>query len=64
MHRFTWQLALNLASVHVQAQGKIRVLSWSGRSEPVDVYPQGINGQFADFLKKNAVRFPGTYPKD
>jgi trehalose utilization protein len=33
------------------AQNKIRVLAWSERSEPTDVYPNGINGQFAEFLK-------------
>ena len=28
----------------------VRVLAWSERTEPKDVYPNGINGQFAAFL--------------
>ena len=44
-------LAFSLACLAAPAQDKIRVLAWSERSEPADVYPQGINGQFAEFLK-------------
>ena len=33
------------------AKSKIRVLIWSERTEPVEVYPNGINGAFVDFLK-------------
>jgi trehalose utilization protein len=51
MLRFVWLLALSLPCVFAQAQDKIRVLAWSERSEPADVYPRGINGQFAEFLK-------------
>lgn len=29
---------------------KIRVLAWSERTEPTDIYPNGINGDIADFL--------------
>ena len=28
----------------------IRVLAWSERTEPEEIYPKGINGQFAEFL--------------
>jgi trehalose utilization protein len=35
----------------VHAGKTIRVLAWSERTEPVEVYPQGINGAFAEFLK-------------
>ncbi len=34
----------------VYAKDKIRVLIWSERTEPVEVYPKGINGAFLDFL--------------
>jgi trehalose utilization protein len=32
---------------------KIRVLAWSERTEPADVYPNGINGAIAEFLSKD-----------
>src|SRR2546427_10950386 len=31
----------------------IRVLAWSERTEPADVYPDGINGTIAAALKKD-----------
>jgi trehalose utilization protein len=34
----------------VYAKDKTRVLIWSERTEPAEVYPQGINGQFVSFL--------------
>ena len=34
----------------VYAKEKIRVLIWSERTEPVEIYPNGINGAFLDFL--------------
>jgi trehalose utilization protein len=34
------------------ASGKVRVLCWSERTEPASVYPQGINGAIADFLRR------------
>jgi trehalose utilization protein len=34
----------------VHAKEKIRVLVWSERTEPVEIYPKGINGAFLDFL--------------
>lgn len=33
------------------AKAKTRVLIWSEVTEPVEVYPKGINGQFVEFLK-------------
>lgn len=32
---------------------KIRVLCWSERTEPTKVYPDGINGAIADYLRKD-----------
>src|SRR5258708_7865328 len=32
---------------------KIRVLAWSERTEPAEVYPNGINGAIAEFLGKD-----------
>lgn len=51
MLKLTLPLVLCLACLSAQAKDKIRVLAWSERSEPADVYPEGINGQFANFLK-------------
>ena len=47
---------LLFAVVPFAAEGPkpIRVLAWSERSEPKEVYPQGINGQFAAFLQSEA----------
>lgn len=35
------------------AGAKIRVLCWSEQTEPAEVYPDGINGAIADYLRKN-----------
>ena len=35
-----------------EGSNSIRVLAWSERTEPASVYPNGINGQFAAFLKE------------
>ena len=35
------------------ADDKIRVLCWSERTEPATVYPEGINGAIADYLRKD-----------
>ena len=46
--------ALALSIGHLLAatgETPIRILAWSERTEPEDVYPNGINGQFAAFLK-------------
>jgi Trehalose utilization protein len=59
MHRKLWicPLAaltilalLSLPATRVSAKQKIRVLIWSEHTEPADVYPDGINGQFVQFL--------------
>ena len=34
--------------------GKVRVLCWSERTEPTNVYPEGINGAIAGFLRHDA----------
>ncbi len=34
------------------AAGKVRVLCWSERTEPANVYPQGINGAITDSLRQ------------
>ncbi len=39
-----------LSSIPVFAQ-RIQVMAWSERSEPVDVYPRGINGAIQELLK-------------
>lgn len=36
----------------VEAKSKIRVMVWSERTEPTDVYPHGINGSIADMLNR------------
>ena len=38
------------ACIGAEASKTVRVLAWSERTEPKDVYPQGINGQLAAFL--------------
>ncbi len=38
--------------VTAPAENKIRVLCWSERTEPPRVYPEGINGAIADYLRK------------
>ena len=45
-----WALAL-VSPAQVEAKQKIRVLIWSERTEPAEVYPEGINGVFVSFLK-------------
>jgi len=36
----------------VSAKQSIRVLAWSERSEPVEIYPNGINGAIAEALNR------------
>lgn len=43
---------LFLAAWPVLSAQKIRVLVWSERTEPAEVYPQGINGALAEMLNK------------
>ncbi len=38
------------ASPVVHANGALRVMAWSERSEPVEVYPHGINGAIAEMF--------------
>lgn len=40
-------LMISMASVAPLAAQRVEVLAWSERSEPVDVYPTGINGAIA-----------------
>src|SRR5438128_59040 len=47
--------ALLLAAV-IDASARtrtIRVLGWSERTEPADLYPNGINGAMAEMLKRD-----------
>jgi len=44
-------LALALLAAPAAAAKTIRVLAWSERSEPVEAYPNGINGAVAEMLK-------------
>src|SRR5713226_9395686 len=51
--------ALSIVAIFVKprpvyAKQKIRVLCWSERTEPSDVYPNGINGALVEFLNKEA----------
>ena len=39
-----------LSCIAAEGSKIIRVLAWSERTEPVDIYPKGINGQIAAFL--------------
>ncbi len=43
-------LIFAVAGIAADGPKLIRVLAWSERSEPKDVYPAGINGQFSAFL--------------
>ena len=43
-------LIFTVAGIAADGTKPIRVLAWSERSEPKDVYPAGINGQFLAFL--------------
>lgn len=36
------------------AADRVRVLCWSERTEPTRVYPDGINGAIADYLRKDS----------
>jgi trehalose utilization protein len=48
-------LAVPMLMSAVPAHGKeIRVLVWSERTEPAAVYPDGINGAIAGFLRKDS----------
>jgi trehalose utilization protein len=38
-------------AVFLQAKPPIRVLAWSERSEPAEIYPNGINGALVEMLK-------------
>jgi len=39
-------------ALSVSAKQAIRVLAWSERSEPVEIYPNGINGAIAEALNR------------
>lgn len=43
-------LVLLLSSLSPLAAQRIHVLAWSERSEPIDVYPRGINGAIAEIF--------------
>jgi len=44
---------LGVAMAVSAADRPVRVTAWSERSEPVEVYPNGINGAMADILQGN-----------
>jgi trehalose utilization protein len=48
--RFAVFLALLLFSIAPLQAQKVRVLAWSERSEPVDIYPRGINGAIGEIF--------------
>ncbi|MBI3472507.1 MAG: ThuA domain-containing protein [Candidatus Solibacter usitatus] len=54
MRRWPFAFLLCLASLAapVWAKKPIRVLAWSERSEPAEVYPDGINGALVEMLNK------------
>jgi YVTN family beta-propeller protein len=45
-------LLLAAAGSAMAAPPKVRVLLWSEQTEPRDVYPKGINGALADYLRQ------------
>jgi len=45
-------LIVNLTDAASKKPPKLRVLLWSERTEPVEIYPTGINGALADYLNK------------
>jgi trehalose utilization protein len=45
-------LLLGAAGTSAAAPKKIRVLLWSEQTEPRDVYPSGINGALAEYLRQ------------
>lgn len=45
----------NGLKLQVFCRTKVKTLVWSERSEPSDVYPDGINGAIAEYLKQFAV---------
>ena len=49
---FGTRMAITSGATATAAENKVRVLCWSERTEPVKVYPEGINGAIADFLRK------------
>lgn len=42
---------LLLLAAALSAKDAVRVLAWSERSEPVEIYPNGINGAMAEIFK-------------
>ena len=48
---YLWVLAVSVLFSSSLAIAKVRVLVWSERSEPVDVYPNGINGAIRAMLE-------------
>src|SRR2546425_10227067 len=53
MHRYSVIGFLTIAALVSTASAKqpIRVLAWSERTEPAEVYPNGINGALVEMLK-------------
>jgi len=49
--KYVMAVCLLFAASAAFAAGPVRVLAWSERSEPVDVYPNGINGAMVEALK-------------
>src|SRR5688500_6616233 len=45
-------MATVLLAAPLAAKKPIRVLAWSERSEPIEIYPDGINGALAGRLSK------------
>src|SRR5258705_13984552 len=51
MNRRSFLTALAAAgSVPVAAKSAVRVIAWSERTEPVEIYPNGINGALIEML--------------
>ena len=51
MNRRAFLTSLAAAAAPLWAKRPIRVMVWSERTEPVEIYPQGINGALVEMLR-------------
>src|SRR5262249_20589790 len=58
MNRRAFLTALAATAAPLSAKGPIRVRVWSERTEPAEIYPQGINGALVEMLNRDKAFAP------
>src|SRR5438445_11307468 len=58
MNRRAFLTSLAAAAAPLWAKRPIRVMVWSERTEPVEIYPQGINGALVEMLGREKAFAP------